>query len=78
MTTPDHSEGVNAEIRAGMARKALTQSDVASVLGLSQASVNDRLKGRREWRLDELLKVADLLGVQASALLPAPAVGGAA
>ena len=55
--------GVNAEIRAGMARHGLRQSDVGRTLDLSQASIGARLNGTAEWRLVELLAVAALIGV---------------
>ena len=71
MTNRVQPTGVNAEIRAGLARRGLKQSDVAATLDLSQASVADRLTGRREWRLSELQKVADLLGVPTAALIEA-------
>lgn len=71
MTTRVQPTGVNAEIRAGMARQGLRQLDVAKALKLSQASVADRLNGRREWRLSELQAVADLLSVAPADLLAA-------
>jgi len=61
--------GVNAEIRAHMARKGDRQADLAAVLDLSQASVADRLNGRREWRLSELTKVAEWLDVPLATLV---------
>lgn len=55
--------GVNAEIRAGMGRHGLRQTDLAATLDLSQASIADRLAGRFEWRLSELRAVALMIGV---------------
>ncbi len=69
MQTRNQPTGVNAEIRAGMARLGLRQSDVATALDISQASIADRLNGRRDWRLAELKKVAGLLGVPLATLL---------
>lgn len=63
MATKLPPTGVNAEIRAGMARHGLRQTDMAAMLSLSQASIADRLGGRFEWRLSELRAVALRIGV---------------
>lgn len=69
MTNP----GLNANIRAELARKAMTQKDLADVLKLSQASVSERLVGKVPWRVDELTRLAEVLGVPVVVLLGVPA-----
>lgn len=63
MTTP------NPNIRAEMARRGVTQADLAAALGITQPGVSARLHGRTDWRLKELSVVAETLGVPLSALL---------
>jgi transcriptional regulator with XRE-family HTH domain len=61
MPTATTAEAVNTEIRAGMARHRLSQSDLGKALGLSQSAVSWRLCGRTEWNLAELITVARLI-----------------
>lgn len=63
-------------VRAEMARRKVTQRDLAEGLGLSQASVSKRLMGAVPWDVNELAAVASLLGVELSVLVTttAPAV----
>ena len=67
MTTPNTITGAN--VRAEMARRKISQEAVAQTLGLSQASVSARLRGVTPFRVDELLRIADLLGVPLDLLL---------
>lgn len=62
-------ESLNATIRAEMARQRITQTELAIALSIPQTQVSARLRGAVEWRVTELLSVADLLGVPASTLL---------
>ena len=66
---PNLTEQVAAEVRAYMARRRMTQARLAEVLGLSQSGVSARLAGKVPFRLDELEKVADALGVHPVRLL---------
>ncbi|MGM7670241.1 helix-turn-helix domain-containing protein [Microbacterium sp. A93] len=52
-----------------MARNDLNQHDVASALGMTQTGLSARLRGRTEFRLCELLAVANLLNVRLEVLL---------
>lgn len=58
-----------ANIRAEMARKGLTQRDLAALLGLSQPTVSARMRGRTEFTVSELRAIASWLNVPASYLL---------
>lgn len=52
-----------------MARTRVTQVQLAEVLGLPQSGVSRRLRGKIPFRVDELEKVADALGVHPAQLL---------
>lgn len=63
---------IAAEVRAEIARqKGPTQRELAELLGLSQPQVSDRIRGDVEWRISELAKVAELLGVPITKFVPA-------
>lgn len=66
MTKP---HGVGANVRAELARRSLSQSDLAAHLGLSQAAISRRLSGHTAFDVNELASVAAWLGVSASSLL---------
>lgn len=58
-----------ANIKAEMARRSMSQQDLAHALGMSQAAVSKKLKGSTQLRVDELHRIADILGVSAESLL---------
>lgn len=64
------AHGPSDNIRAEMARRRLSQTELAGVLGISQTAVSRRLSGDTRFSVDELLKVAGWLGVPAASLLP--------
>lgn len=64
---------VAAEIRAEMARRRVSQVDLASALGRSNAWVSVRLSGKQAIDLNDLEQMADALDVPADRLLPAKA-----
>ena len=64
--TPSAAAGAN--VRAEMARKGLTQATLARHLGLSQAAVSARIKGRTPFDINELVIVATVLDVPLAAL----------
>lgn len=59
-------------IRAEMARKRLTQGDLAEHLNCSQAAVSRRLSGHTPFDVNELQTIADLLGVAPAYLIGEP------
>ena len=63
------TEAVNAEIRAGLARRRLAQKDLAAKLELTQSQVSARLAGTIDWRLLELAGVANLMEISLSQLV---------
>lgn len=57
------------EIRAELARQRKSQADLAEALGISQQSLSNRLTGDTAFAMDELAKVAELLGVDVEQFL---------
>jgi len=64
---------IAGEVRAELARQQKTQRDVASILGLPQQSIQQRLAGKTPWRAEELATLADALGVPVSRFFAEPA-----
>jgi transcriptional regulator with XRE-family HTH domain len=60
---------VAANVRAELARKRITQMEVAACLGVSRQNVSQRLNGRVDFRVSELVAIAGLLDIPAAALL---------
>ena len=73
-TTVRPHEIVAAEVRAELARRENPQSGLVGVLHMSEVSVSRRLRGETPFDINELVAVADFLGVPVASLLP----GGAA
>lgn len=59
-------QAIAGEVRAEMARKRKSLRDVAGVIGVSHESVRQRLNGEVSFRSDELVLLADELGVPAA------------
>lgn len=66
--------GMNGNLRAEMARRGIRQTDLAEVLGMSQASLSNRLAGKAEWKLSELQVIAQHMGIPLTRLLEDEAV----
>lgn len=69
---------VAEEIRVLMLRKNKTQRQLAAELGMSVAALSYRLTGTQELGLNEVERIARLLDVEVSDLMPSPAVASAA
>ena len=61
---------VAASVRAECARQRVSQRDVARALELSHTSVHRRIRGDVPFDVDELAKIAELLGLSIHDLLP--------
>lgn len=73
MSTPrTTTERVAAEVRAQMARKRVTQTDLAAALGVSQMTISRRLNGRAPFDVEELAAVALALDVPLATLVTEP------
>lgn len=64
---------VAANVRAELARRGLSQVDIATTLGVSQAAVSRRLSGSVPLDVNEVAAIADLLGITPSQLVSAAA-----
>jgi transcriptional regulator with XRE-family HTH domain len=60
---------VAANVRAELARKRISQTKVADHLGVSRQNIAQRLNGRVDFRVSELVAIASLLGIPVTALL---------
>ena len=69
---PTTREAIAAEVRASLARSAQSALWLAERSGISKTSLSLKLKGQRSFSVEELLAVADALGIDAGALLPHP------
>lgn len=65
------SAEVGANVRAEMARRDVSQVKIAENLGMSQAAISSRLRGRTPFDINELAAIADYLEMPISGLLPA-------
>lgn len=62
---------VAAEVRAEVARQGVNRQGIAEQLGMSEARLSLRMNGHVEWKVSELLAVAEVLNVPVSKFLPA-------
>lgn len=63
-------EAIAAEVRASVARSQVKQADLALAIGMSQAALSERLRGLRAFDTDQLVAIADHLGVEVLDLIP--------
>lgn len=66
---PSTNENFASEMRAQIARKRLTSSDLALELQLSNSSVNRLLSGKQIWSLANATKAARWAGLELSEVL---------
>lgn len=69
---PTYAQQVAANVRAEAARAGVTQQWLARQLGLAQAALSERYRGRREFTLTDLERIAAVLRVELG-VLTAPA-----
>ena len=68
MQTITERDALVQEVRAGLARRSLTQDDLALRLGLTRQAVGRRLTGKVPFTHPEVRDTADLLGVTIASL----------
>ena len=68
-------EYVGREVHQRMWDRHMTNVALAGQLGITPSALGHKLRGRRDWSLDELLRVAELLDVAVVELLPEPRTG---
>lgn len=66
-----YRDAIAAEVRAEIARQGKSQREIAAMIDVAQPSLQLRLKGDRPFRAEELVKLAEALGVPADRFLPA-------
>ena len=64
-------EAIAAEVRASLARANRPAAWLADRAGISKTALSLKLKAQRSFTVEELLSVADALGIDADTLLPA-------
>lgn len=62
-------ERVAAEVRAEIGRQGVTASSVSERADISRSALSRKLCGAADFTLEELVRVADVLNVPASALV---------
>ena len=60
---PEALPALSDNVRAEMARHRITQTELAQALELSQSAVSRRLKGESEWTASEVMRLAQLFGI---------------
>lgn len=63
-------ELIGERVHAAMWRARVTQTQMARELGLDQAAVNRRLRGRTPWKVSDVITAARVLGVSVAELMP--------
>lgn len=54
---------LNMYIREEMRTKKISQKELAYELNIPQSGISDRLSGKTDWTLWEMLNVFDILGI---------------
>lgn len=65
------TQAVAAEIRAALARKQVRQHELAAHLGMSQPALSQRLNGRQDISIPEMVEIARFLELDPSDLVKA-------
>ncbi len=52
-----------AKLKGLMVEKNLTQVAVAGKIGISLSALNAKMSGKREFTIDEAIKICDVLGI---------------
>jgi transcriptional regulator with XRE-family HTH domain len=69
MSNPTPSLRIAASVRAEMARRRMSQKDLAELLGMTQPALSRRLTGEVPFAVDDLPLFAEALGVPVSVLM---------
>lgn len=76
-TAAERSRYVAAEVRAELGRQNLSERRLATEIGMTQSQISWRMQAKGDFRVTELLAIADVLGVPVTNFLPrTPAVFG--
>lgn len=66
---------VSGEVRALMGRHGVSQTQLASWLGVNQTAISARLRGTTEWKVREIERIAEGFAVHPAALMGGYATG---
>lgn len=69
---------VSAKIRGAMGEALVSQTTLGQRTGMDQTTISARLRGRTPWRVDEVVLVAQALGVPLQRVLPLDELAGRA
>jgi transcriptional regulator with XRE-family HTH domain len=70
MNEPEYRQVIAAEVRAAMARKRITQADLAGQMGIGRPTLSERLSGQRAFDTDQLIQISTILGVDFLSFFP--------
>lgn len=70
MTPTEYAAATGAAVRAELARRRKSQSDMAKVLSITPATARKRLSGESPLNVAELARIANWLQVPVSTLRP--------
>lgn len=59
----------NARLRAVLAERGVTQSELAKKIDLTFPAFNKRMNGRVDWKISELVRIARLLNADLTDLI---------
>lgn len=68
-TTASPSETTGSNVKAEMARRSISQAQLAQALGLSQTGISARIRGVTPFDVNELIAAAAFLDVPVERLL---------
>lgn len=60
---------ISPEIRGEMVRRSVTRDELLSHLGIARSAFTERMQGRVDFRLGEVVEIASALGTTASDLI---------
>lgn len=63
-------QAIGAKVNQLMFRRRVTRKQLGQQLGVTGASVSNKIYGQSKWSVEELFKVADFFGINAADLLP--------
>lgn len=67
--TSTFAQAVAGNVRAELARHRISQQELASRIGMAKGAVSARMTGQRQWQLEDLEKVAKVIGCDPAELV---------
>ena len=71
MAVPNTAQRVADNVRAEVARRKVSQTSLAQLVGIRQQALSRRLNGNTPFRIDELFAIAEALDTTVSELVTA-------